>query len=191
MQSNLDSPGTALQLSNLYGNLGQPDQALDAINQALTIAPDWMPALINQASVYTSVGDEDSARASLSRAIAANPDQGDPYYAQGLSQIRTGERDAALVNLERAATLSDDNPHYSYVYGVALYESGETLSGANRISNTYAANPTLIYIGLAAASYQIQLGLLDQARETAESLNLQAPNNDQVLQIIQYLQQSP
>ena len=191
MRSQLDSPGNAMQLSNLYSALGDTDQALRAVEQALVIATDWMPALINQAALLSSVGDEDAARASLRRAISANPDQGAPYYSLGLSQIRTGERDAALLNLERAASLSEENPHYSYVYGIALYESGRTQLGVDRIFETYQANPNQTYIGIAAASYQIQLGQLEAAQTTSQLLQQRSPENPQVQQIVEYLNQVP
>ncbi len=191
LQSQLDSPGAAMQLSNLYAASGDLDSALGAIDQALLIAPNWLPALMNQASLLSNSGNEDGARASLRRAISAHPNQGDPYYALALSQIRTQERNAALLNLERATNLAPDNAHYSYVYGIALYESGQVDSGINRIFSTYQAYPTQTYIGLAAASYQIQLGLFEQARQTAQLLAEHASENPQVQQILQYLQQAP
>jgi len=191
LQTQLDSPGSAMQLSNLYASMGETDSALQAVGQALKIAPDWMPALINQAALHSSNGDEAAGQASLRRAIQAYPEEGDSYFSLGLSQIRTGERDAALLNLERAATLSQENPHYSYVFGIALYESGQIELGVNRIFETYANYPTQTYIGLAAASYQIQLGLFEQARATAQLLSQQAPDNPQVQQINQYLLQIP
>lgn len=191
LRSQLDSPGNAMQLSNLYSSIGNATQALEALDQALIIAPDWMPALINQAALLSNIGDEDGARASLRRAITTNPDQGAPYYSLGLSQIRTGERDAALVNLERAATLSQDNAQYNYVYGVALYESGQTQSGVDQVLATYTSNPTLAYIGIAAASYQIQIGQIEAAKVTSQLLQERTTGNPQVQQIAEYLGQFP
>lgn len=191
LESQLDSPGNALRLSALYSSMGDADNALRAVNQALVVAPDWMPALINQASIYSGMGDEDAAGASLRRAISAYPDQADPYYALGLSQIRAGERGPALLNLERASSLAVDNPHYRYVYAVALYESGQQEQAVSEISQTYISNPNQIYIGVAAASYQIQVGLIEDAKETAELLESYSSDNPQVRQITEYLLQFP
>jgi len=186
-----DSPGLALQLSNLYSNIGDSESALKYVAQALVIAPGWPPALINQAALYSGIDDEDAARASLRRAISAYPDVGDPYFSLGLSQIRTGERDAALLNLERAADLSPENGHYGYVYGIALYESGATNLGIEQILSSYASAPSSIYIGVAAASYQIQLGQIEQARLTLDALERTGSQNPQIQQISEYLSRFP
>lgn len=191
LESQQDSPGNALQLSALYSSLGDTENALRTVDQALRIAPDWMPALINQAALYSSIGDENAAGTSLRRAISAYPDQAEPYYALGLSQIRTGERSSALLNLERASNLNTDNAHYRYVYAVALYEAGQTELAISEIAQTYDTNPDQIYIGIAAASYQIQLGQIEEAKQILELLEQYASDNPQVRQIADYLLQFP
>lgn len=191
LQQQQDSPGLTLQLSNLYSSIGDSESALKYVAQALVIAPNWPPALINQAALYSEVGDEDLARASLRRAISAYPEIGDPYFSLGLSQIRTKERDAALLNLKRAADLSPNNAHYGYVYGIALYESGQTELGIEQILTSYEMAPSQTYIGIAAASYQIQLGQFEQANVTSTLLRQRAGENQQVQQITNYLLQFP
>lgn len=191
LEANLDSPGLALQLSNLFGSIGDIESALVYAEQALTIAPNWPPALVNQASLYSRSGDEEAARSSLTQAINAYPDIGDPYYSLGLLQIRTEERNAALLNLERANILSPDNAHYGYVYGIALYETGQPEAAIEKILESYDKAPSQGYIGISAMSYQLQLGLTEQARETLQLLKARGADPVQLQQLEAYLNQLP
>jgi hypothetical protein len=51
--------------------------------------------------------------------------------------------------------------------------------------------PSQTYIGIAAASYQIQLGQFEQANVTSTLLRQRAGENQQVQQITNYLLQFP
>lgn len=191
LNGQLDVPGMALQLSQLERNLGNLEAANIAALQAVTIAPNWAPALLNLAQLRSDQGEEAAAAAVLEQAVESNPQSADAYHALALSRIRSGGLQEAQSLLQQAAELAPQNAHYRYVWAVSLVETGATDQAYEELRNAWQTSPNSHYIGIALASYQIQFGDIAAARETAETLNERAPRNPDVMNIVSYLGRLP
>lgn len=191
LNNQLDVPGMALQLSQLESRLGNNDQANIAALQALTVAPNWTPALLNLAQLRADQGEEETAAAILEQTIETDTLSGDAHHALALSRVRSGGLAEAVDLLAKAAELSPQNAHYRYVYAVALVEIGEIETAFAQLNQAWETAPNSHYIGIALASYQIQFGDIAGARQTAAILNRRAPRNPEVMNILSYLSRLP
>lgn len=115
-----DMPTTQLNLANLYLSLGAPQEAEQALQQALTIAPLFVPALLNMADLYRGYGQEEKAERLLRQAVKAAPDSSVAHHALGLLQVRLKQNDQALESFKQSVNLEPDNPRHRYIYAVAL-----------------------------------------------------------------------
>ena len=85
-------------------DLARPDLALQDIEAALAVAPDWLPALLNLGNLHEDMGRREAAEAAYDRALAVAP--GHPVALArkaGLGRL-TGQDDPVIGDLRLALT---------------------------------------------------------------------------------------
>lgn len=104
-----DHPAAAVAwwlLGNSYAGAGRRDDALQAYDKAIALAPGWAPAAVAAAMVERQA-DAAAAAARLER-LGALPDHLLVTWARYLVADQLGERAVALQSLERLRTLAPD-----------------------------------------------------------------------------------
>ena len=135
------SPGTLTELARLEISLGRFRQGQQAHVRALSIEPNYLPAMLNHADLERALGDEKTAASVLSRAVAFAPDSAAANFSFGLSLVRRQKMPEALGYLEQATKQADAIPRYAYVYAVALDSVGRTASAVDVLGDAAATWP--------------------------------------------------
>lgn len=129
---NADRPEAHLNLGLLHVAVGEIDQAHVRYENAIRLAPYFVPAYVNLADIYRQQGRDEDGERFLREALEVAPDSADVHHALGLLLVRRQRRAEAVDLLRKAAELDPDQPHHAYVYGVALH-SGERTDEALRV----------------------------------------------------------
>ena len=109
-------------------DLGRPDLALEDLEAALAIAPDWLPALLNLGNLHEDMGQREAAADAYARALAVAP--GHPVAmarAAGLARL-TGPDDPVIAALRAAVSRPGmdvaDRAELGFALGRALDQVG-------------------------------------------------------------------
>lgn len=154
-----------ITLAQIEHDLGNLDEAIEAMNSAFALNPDDATALAMLASYLTQAGREPEA-ISLTDAHAAKarPDL-DVLLTRGLAQARTRQPGPALATLQRARELDPGNPT-AFVYLGTLHLMGGQRDQARRAFNeALALNPTTVQAHTSLAIMALEEGQLDMATE--------------------------
>ena len=109
-----------LLLGNLYGTLGNPDEAVVAFDRALVRKPDDAAALIGRGHMLRMAGDQDAALASYRRCVDANPDAGMAWwYLTSLRRYEENDGDVAAIEAALAAKPESTNATIGLHFGLA------------------------------------------------------------------------
>jgi tetratricopeptide (TPR) repeat protein len=114
------------QLAHVYSVLGQPQQALEALEKSLAILgnhPGSVRSLLLQANAYQNLGQIQQGLDSLGRAITVAPQDSEPYYIRGSGYRLLGQHERAIDDLNRAIHLTGGQDAGAY-YGRALAFAG-------------------------------------------------------------------
>lgn len=110
------------RLADVYIVLGQPQQALEAVEKSLAIIGDHplsRVALLLQAEAYQNLGQIEQELDSLGRAITVAPLNPEPYYIRGSLYRLLGQHERAIEDLSQAISLVPAPAARNY-YGRAL-----------------------------------------------------------------------
>lgn len=123
---NAERPEAHTNRANLLTALDDPEGAAAALDQALALEPNWIPALVNLADLHRATGRDVEGGALLARAAALEPASADAAYAYGLWFIRQGQPARGLEQLRRARQLAPQHLRNAYVLALALHAAGES-----------------------------------------------------------------
>lgn len=101
--------GSAVAFNNrgaLYGQRGDFARALDDLNQALRLRPDYREAYNNRAIVFARAGHTDLALADYGTVLRLYPEYAETYYNRGVLFFRQREFSRAQADLTRAVQLN-------------------------------------------------------------------------------------
>lgn len=109
-------------------DLGRPDLALEDLEAALAIAPDWLPALLNLGNLHEDMGRREAAAQVYAQVLAVAP--GHPVAmarAAGLARL-TGPEDPVIAALRAAVSRPGmevaDRAELGFALGRALDQVG-------------------------------------------------------------------
>jgi protein O-mannosyl-transferase len=101
-----------------YGKMGQYDKALEDLDKAIMLYPDYSDAYSNRGIIYSKIGLLDSALQSFNKAVALKPNAAEAYSNRGVAYAMNGQYDKALEDYDRAIELNQD-------YAVSYYNRGK------------------------------------------------------------------
>jgi len=184
-----DSPATQLLLADLESQLGDRPAAIRSYEQALTIAPAYVPALINYAEFLRNTGNVSNAGRLFKQAVNLAPDSGISQYNLGLHFVRKKQYGKALPHLKLAGEQADAIPQFNYVYAVALQNQGELqkaisvlVGSTDRWPNNYKLLILLVY-------YLDESGKSEELLMYLDRLSKIAPTATEVLALKEKFQQ--
>ncbi|WP_250655590.1 tetratricopeptide repeat protein [Alkalimarinus coralli] len=184
-----DTPSGQASIATYALNQGDTEQALMALNKALEIEPDYVPALLNIADLYRGLGDEKSAKQTLQKAVSIAPDSGAAQHSFGLYWVRQGQLDTALNYLKEATEQSDRSVRYSYVYAVALESSGQLQEAVKVLERTNEMWPNQYDVLLSLIVYLERAGQQKESWRHLTNLSAIAPNDPEVKRRISAMKQ--
>ncbi|HQR73273.1 MAG TPA: ammonia-forming cytochrome c nitrite reductase subunit c552 [Sulfurovum sp.] len=178
---NADRAESQTALGTLYANLGEPEKAKEAFEEALRIQKAYVPATINYVYFLQNNKQEDEAFGILQNGLKNGSDQAELHYALGLWYVRHQDNTKALEALKRAASLDEDNAQFQYVYAVALARDNvkEAISILEASLKKHTGDVQTLY-GL--VYYYQQIGDTEKAKQykkTADALSHFVPKLEQ------------
>ena len=165
--------------------------ALDCTKRALDNEPNSALALTIDGMVRTNLlKDLDSALTRYEEAIAVNPSESLAWLLKGTLHAFRGEGDKALEGSERALRLSPLDPLQYFYYSLAAtaaLSAGNYERSLELATRSLRANRTHTSTLRAMAISQVQLGKVEQARQTVTQLLKLEPD----LTVRGYLSRNP
>jgi Flp pilus assembly protein TadD len=173
---------------------GEHQTALELLEAALDLAPDYFEALNNLGGQYLRFGRYAEAELTLLRAHELEPNSPAPllnlgalYSAGGDSLNRAGQIEAAEASYAKAvqalaqATLLDPSSAETSAYlGVALYRTGDFGAAEQLLSRALEIDRELHDARLSLVSVYARLGNLEAAREQAAIFEEMHPDSPQL-----------
>ncbi len=109
-----------------YSSLSQPEQAIQAYNDVLVLAPNHIGALMNQAMLFYDLKHMDSYVANLKRVIEIDPDESDALNALGYYYADLNKNlSEAEVLLQRAYQLNPESYYILDSLGWLYFQQGK------------------------------------------------------------------
>jgi len=102
------APGNALYHYNLgraLGSIGNFERYAEETEEALRLAPEWVPGLIALAEAYTLLDRQDQAVAVLEHSLGMDPSHADLWSAKGFVHLSAERTDEALASALKAIDL--------------------------------------------------------------------------------------
>ena len=96
-----------------YQIAGAYDRAIEDLNKAIDLKPNYVQAYFNRGSAYRGKGAYDRAIADYSKVIKLNPDYALAYFNRGSTYRDKGIYDCAIADYSTAIDL---NPDYALAY---------------------------------------------------------------------------
>lgn len=155
---NADSPGGQVAIGILEARAGNVTLAEQAYQQALSIEPRFVPALINLADHYRSIDRNEESSSLLARALQVAPDSANTNHAYGLLLVRSGKYQEAVEFLKAAVDQEDAQPNHAYVYAVALDSLGDTHAAMKVIEAADKRWPNHMDLSMLQVSYMDKTG---------------------------------
>ncbi len=120
-------------------DLGRPDLALQDLEAALAIAPDWLPALLNLGNLHEDMGRREAAAQAYAQVLAVAP--GHPVAmarAAGLARL-TGPDDPVIATLRSAVSRPGQDVADRAELGFALGRALDQVGAYDEAFAAYAA----------------------------------------------------
>jgi TolB-like protein len=156
------------------------ERALNAIQSALTLDPEYVPALLLQARIYQALNGltsrtwaeiEPLAQASLDRALALAPQDPDVLTEYGGFILSSGyEPEAARPFLERALAANPNNARAHLLFAGRLTADGDPVGALGHIQTAYQLDPSNTETVANYFATLVDFGRLDEARRVAERM---------------------
>lgn len=105
-------PEARVLLGLTVEDLGRPEEAVAAWDQALAARPDWLPARRNRARVLLALGRAEEARADLERIVAADPNLWEERARLAAALDALGRRKEAAAELRRLLDQARERPEF-------------------------------------------------------------------------------
>ena len=129
------------QLARLYLHNAQLDKARQALEQALKLKPDNLPALVMQVEVLDKLGQGDAARKLLARELQAQPESAYLQHALGMWLLQHGQTEYAVLGLAKAVELEPENRHYRYDLATTLHAENEVEAAQKQLQEIVQRYP--------------------------------------------------
>ena len=107
------SPSVYQRISICHYEMGKYEDALNSINQALSLDSTDLSYKARRANIYYEMGEVHSAIAEWDNVLKAQPEYGFGYYRRGWFKELAGDMEGAIEDLSMSIVL---DPDYSYSY---------------------------------------------------------------------------
>jgi len=113
------------KISNCHYRLGNYEEALANINQALNMDSTDVNFLAQKANIYFEKGDAKAAVAEWDKVLAMQPEYGFGYYRRGWFKELSGDLEGGLEDLSMAIVLDPKEPYFYETRGDLYVKLGK------------------------------------------------------------------
>jgi predicted CXXCH cytochrome family protein len=138
---NGDRPESHVGLALLALAAGDPEAARRAYEQALALAPWFVPAYVNLADLERMLGRDAAGEAWLRRALEVGPELAEPHHALGLWLIRAGRIDEAETELAAATERAPENARFALAHALTVEARGDKARARTLLEAALARHP--------------------------------------------------
>jgi tetratricopeptide (TPR) repeat protein len=175
-----------LGIANIYGQLGQPQKALEYYNRILEINPNTFEARVNRAITYSMLKQYDKALEDYAIAAQIKPEDLKIYINRSYTYLETKQYAKAVEDYNRVLQVDKNNVQMYFYRGVVYLNNGNFQKAINDFSTVIQMNPQhkLAYYNRGIAYFKQgknQKALQDL--QTAEKLGQKV--NPQLFKILQ------
>ncbi len=126
-------------------------EALEAINQAIALAPDNAEYYRQRSLLHALLGDSSAALVDIDEVINLDPEEMDHIVQRGVYLREIGELDASLTDLQQAVTTIPVNPYYRAELSLTHLEIGDAEEAMEEINRSIELDPRNdFYLGVRA-----------------------------------------
>lgn len=120
-------------LSDVYAQMARREQALEALEQALHVNPDYAPAWLRKAELLLDMGKVRESRKLFQRIVAGPAQPVAGWYGLGRTQAALGDPASAIVSLETACRLYPDYGAAHFALVPLLRKAGQNDEASRRL----------------------------------------------------------
>ncbi|WP_194757457.1 multiheme c-type cytochrome [Aliidiomarina indica] len=157
-------PEAHFSLAGFYQATQQTEQAVSALQQALTIEPGFSPAIVANAQALEALSPAGGLQY-LEGQAEQWPQVAELQFALALARIRSGSLTGGIQALQRAFAIAPENDYYAYVLAVAWHGAGE-VERAQQILRSQLQN--------SPQNGQLRLTLIDYLNDETEKQMLRS-----------------
>lgn len=151
---NADMPESMNELALFHAAQGDLPAAEQSLQQALKLAPRFLPSMLNLADLHRSRDRDDLGEPLLREAMRVYPESGDVRHALGLLYVRTGRTPQSVELFREASRLAPGNAQYALVHAVSLYETGKPAEAVAVLESATHRFPDNVAIRDALSGYR-------------------------------------
>ncbi|NUT87280.1 tetratricopeptide repeat protein [Pseudomonas corrugata] len=162
-----DGPQTTdafYQLARLHLHNAELKKAQQALEQALRLKPDNLPAVVLQIEVLDKQGQGEAARQLLARQLQTQPQSAYLQHALGMWLLQHGQSEYAVLGLAKAVELEPDNRYYRYDLATTLHAEQELEAAQKQLQEIVQRYP---------ADRKARVLLINYWKETGQLQNVQ------------------
>jgi tetratricopeptide (TPR) repeat protein len=112
-------------LGVVYQPLGAPERARESLEEALTLQPDDLPALLRMAQIGLEFNNLEAAEQGFRKALAAEPNSAAAHDGLGRIAYQRKDFDSAIEHLTAALRLQPKATSINHLLGLSYRELGE------------------------------------------------------------------
>ena len=179
-------------LGNLFGNLNQPDKAVDNYRAAIRIDNQFYPAKVNLAMLYNETGRKNEAEVLLREVVAAHAELHEVQYSLGLLLAEKKKFEEAARYLSAAAAGLPQRSRVQYNLGLLLQIVRRDAEAEAALLAALEIEPDNLDYLYALADHYLKRQKFTHARQIAEQMIVKHPDNSIGREILNFInQQSP
>jgi tetratricopeptide (TPR) repeat protein len=157
-------------LGNLYGNLKEPQSAVENYKAAIRIDDEFYPAKVNLAMLYNQMGQNDEAEKLLREVTTAQPGLYEVQYSLGLLLAEEKQYEEAAEYLAAASRGMPDRSRVHYNLGMLLDYLGMDSEAEFALQRAVELEPGNIEYLHAIAQYYLKREMYQEAKRIAEQI---------------------
>ena len=163
------SPYAQLALSRTAILAGQLEQALEAVERALQLKPDYVNATILKAQILVKMERKEEAIQLLQQATRSHPDNLDVRFSYARLLVDQKDIEAARDQFDKIVRLDPDNADALYSLGLLELETGQYQAGEKHLRKLLTLEKRVqsayYYLGYAASKQDHDAEALDWFRK--------------------------
>lgn len=172
-----ESPDGWIQLARLYIHSALLPEAQHALEQALRLDPDNLPAVVSRIELLDKQGKVDDSRQILATQLQAHPESAYLQHALGMWLLHHGEREYALLGLSKAVELEPDNQDYRYDLATTLHDQEELEAAQRQLEEIVQRHPANRKARVLLINYWKESGQLQNVQVLLAQLEQQNPDD--------------
>lgn len=157
------------KISNCHYRLGNYEEALANINQALNMDSTDVNFMAQKANIYYENGDAKAAVAEWDKVLAMQPEYGFGYYRRGWFKELSGDLEGGLEDLSMAIVLEPEEPYFYETRGDLYVKLGKRDLAEADFKKVIEIEDTPEKYECIQYAYQ-GLGQYDKAREAMDMI---------------------